>query len=135
MTDDELRSLLAHRWRAWNGNVRPLPVRDAPLRAAALCRARRWSEAARLLEHLLRCEGPAGAASLFWLAKCRIELGDARGALEAATLFLELSGETEELAGMPRERILARLFALLKWKRPPLPGSRGVERLTAPTTR
>jgi tetratricopeptide (TPR) repeat protein len=102
MRDDAFKTLLEERWRAAAARygLRPFEQPEDGIalsnRAVALYEAERWAEAAQAFEEVLRREGPASEMAppaLFSLGYCRLQLDDARGALEASTLFLELSNE------------------------------------------
>jgi tetratricopeptide (TPR) repeat protein len=102
MRDEALKALLEERWLAalakYSERLPRNPRDDIARsnRAVALYEAGRWAEAAKAFEDLLRREGPASEIAppaLFSLGYCRLELGDDRGALEASTLFIELSNE------------------------------------------
>ncbi len=102
MRDEELRAMLAERWAAalarYGESLPADPEGDetATSLAAELIEEGRWADAARAFEEVLRREGPASdaaPAALFSLGVCRMQLDDARGALEATALFLELSDE------------------------------------------
>jgi len=102
MRDEALRALLQERWEAAVAKSGERAVRNPDdaiartHRAVALYEARRWAEAAKAFEEVLRREGPASEVAplaLFSLGSCRLQLGDDRGALEASVLFLEVSND------------------------------------------
>jgi tetratricopeptide (TPR) repeat protein len=102
MRDDAMKALLGDRWQAAAAKYGERLLRNPDdeiarsNRAVALYEAGRWAEAAKAFEELLRREGPASEVAppaLFSLGYCRLELDDHRGALEASTLFLDLSNE------------------------------------------
>ena len=102
MRDDALKALLAERWRAAAARFGERLLKDPgddiarSNRAVALYEEGRWAEAAKAFEEVLRREGPSSEVAppaLFSLGYCRLELDDNQGALEASTMFLELSNE------------------------------------------
>lgn len=102
MRDDAMKALLAERWQRAAAKYSERLLRNPgdgiarSNRAVALYEAGRWAEAAQAFEEVLRREGPASEVAppaLFSLGYCQLELDDHRGALEASTLFLELSNE------------------------------------------
>ena len=102
MRDDALKALLEERWSAALAKYGKRLLRNPAdniarsNRAVALYEAGRWAEAAKAFEDVILREGPTSEVAppaLFSLGYCRLQLGDNRGALEASTLFLELSNE------------------------------------------
>jgi tetratricopeptide (TPR) repeat protein len=102
MRDEALTALLEERWRTAAAKYGERLLKDPgdgiarSNRAVALYGAERWAEAATAFEELLLREGPTSEVAppaLFSLGYCRLELDDDLGALEASTLFLELSNE------------------------------------------